>query len=409
MTLDRLEELLETMTPVEIRAKYAIALQENEACEAMLVAFEQLDENLQALKIEEPAPGFQPPKRSKIGLFATVALPLAAVVVLGLLLNTGLLDKQAEAVSTEAEVVKRKVMFEPVMEEVQLEDRVTQPSEASEIDADGSGIQEAETDEKVQPEIGLQTHEPVIVREETLPSKPQVESTPVESQAEPEPKVSRPISPRSRASSSTERKAKKAQPPSQPDHSNKIPQRAEEVSNSSEAVEAEPEATPLGVEPQRVVQRNQELAKDVVQQVNRGQNQEAGLRKKEQPSLPEELTEQSASQFVMDGIEWTDQPRQDFLDLLESRVNQETFRAAFAKEPNVHVIKSREITNLTVEAFYRYWQNLKSSVDWQNLHMVTLDSAERVVLPTNTNQTLELALAFTPEGLCQSLILEIKP
>ncbi len=56
LSLDQLEQLLETMTPAEIRARYAEALAANPRCDAMLGHFEQMDEKLAVLADAEPAP-----------------------------------------------------------------------------------------------------------------------------------------------------------------------------------------------------------------------------------------------------------------------------------------------------------------------------------------------------------------
>lgn len=56
LSLDQLEQLLETMAPAEIRARYGAALAANPRCESMLRHFEQIDEQLAALADAESAP-----------------------------------------------------------------------------------------------------------------------------------------------------------------------------------------------------------------------------------------------------------------------------------------------------------------------------------------------------------------
>ncbi|CAM2008277.1 hypothetical protein [Acanthopleuribacter pedis] len=97
MTLDRLEELLETMEPAEIRRDYAAELAADPRCEAMLEHFEKLDANLEALAELEPAPAIPVPraegavvslpKRRPLVRWLTFVAPLAAALVVALMIS----------------------------------------------------------------------------------------------------------------------------------------------------------------------------------------------------------------------------------------------------------------------------------------------------------------------------------
>lgn len=134
MNLDRLEELLETMSPEDIRAQYGEALAKDPRCEAMLTAFEGMDDHLKQLKDAVPAPEFRPPKKAWLPATVTWALPQAAVLVLGIMLGSGLLQKNAasrEAAALMERGVPKRVtlpneVFEGVAEEDTVVDEVTQ-------------------------------------------------------------------------------------------------------------------------------------------------------------------------------------------------------------------------------------------------------------------------------------------
>jgi len=93
MNLDRLEQLLETMSPDDIRAQYGEELAKDPRSEAMLATFEGMDDRLKTLKDGPAAPEFRMPKRYWSPLVIKWALPLAAVVVLGLLFGSGFLER----------------------------------------------------------------------------------------------------------------------------------------------------------------------------------------------------------------------------------------------------------------------------------------------------------------------------
>jgi chemotaxis protein histidine kinase CheA len=108
LSLDRLETLLESMEPADIRAQYREELARKPRCEAMLAQFERMDDDLGALKQAEPAPRTstgvvdaswleKPDSAASVvhlkqrfghGMMGW-ALPLAAVVVMGLLIGLG--------------------------------------------------------------------------------------------------------------------------------------------------------------------------------------------------------------------------------------------------------------------------------------------------------------------------------
>ena len=100
LTMEHLESLLETMEPAQIREQYSADLVKNPQCQQFLQAFEEMDENLSLLKDLDAPPAFAkpldapifvqvpkpPPSKQSIYLRLTrFALPLAAILVLGLL------------------------------------------------------------------------------------------------------------------------------------------------------------------------------------------------------------------------------------------------------------------------------------------------------------------------------------
>lgn len=114
MNLDRLEQLLETMEPSEIRDQYAAQLAQDPRCEAFLRQFERLEGQLEALKTLETAPTMKLSKRGMKGRIWTWALPMAAVFILGLLFGSGFLQNRMALVEADLEAsVQPQILSEP--------------------------------------------------------------------------------------------------------------------------------------------------------------------------------------------------------------------------------------------------------------------------------------------------------
>jgi len=94
MNLDRLETLLETMEPHDIRQQYTDELAACPQSEAMLASFEGLDDDLTDLKRVEPPPPFRKPGKSYRVLQAQWILPLAACVLLAVFWGSNMLRDQ---------------------------------------------------------------------------------------------------------------------------------------------------------------------------------------------------------------------------------------------------------------------------------------------------------------------------
>lgn len=90
LTLDQIESLLETMDPEDIREEYEGMIDKEGF--RFLSAFENLDDNLEALKYLEKPPSFVAPKPS----ISRYILPVAAILISGFLLYIGLPEKQRE-------------------------------------------------------------------------------------------------------------------------------------------------------------------------------------------------------------------------------------------------------------------------------------------------------------------------
>lgn len=129
LTLDLLEELLESQDPKDIRAQYGEALKANPACAAMLQAFEQIDDDLSALKSASQPPDHQTseargqaqlikpdfgqveidiPQSPKKG-FGLIQwlVPLAAAIIIGfMVIDQGTIDLQ-----TSQEAAKKPLLI----------------------------------------------------------------------------------------------------------------------------------------------------------------------------------------------------------------------------------------------------------------------------------------------------------
>lgn len=119
MNLDHLEELLETMSPEEIRREHGEDLKAHPQCEAMLRQFESMDTDLLELKSMEACPPVAVPKPRIFPRLAHWVLPAAAVLVLGFLIGSGLMKESLETMPTAAleaasdsERVSRKVLVD---------------------------------------------------------------------------------------------------------------------------------------------------------------------------------------------------------------------------------------------------------------------------------------------------------
>ncbi|CAM2066522.1 hypothetical protein SCOR_14185 [Sulfidibacter corallicola] len=111
LDLDRMEALLETMEPEEIRSQYGAALAEAPECERMLHHFEAMDDHLDHLKSVDPAPAMVLPKRRRARSVLTWAVPLAAIVIIAVLvsINRDLIPRP----SSEPVMKENNVAFEP--------------------------------------------------------------------------------------------------------------------------------------------------------------------------------------------------------------------------------------------------------------------------------------------------------
>ena len=89
LDLDVLEQLLETMEPSEIRARYKRELASLPECGALLDHFESMDGYLSELKASVgPPPAIRLPKNNRWTRIMPWALPLAAALVFGVLIIT---------------------------------------------------------------------------------------------------------------------------------------------------------------------------------------------------------------------------------------------------------------------------------------------------------------------------------
>ncbi len=104
LTMAYLETLLESMEPAEIRERFSDELRENPSCEAMLSAFESMETDLLDLKSLDQPPHFRKPgimaHRLKIW-----SLPLAAVLLLGLLWGYRFMQQESLTLNPEADRV----------------------------------------------------------------------------------------------------------------------------------------------------------------------------------------------------------------------------------------------------------------------------------------------------------------
>lgn len=109
VNLNTLEKLLETMDPETIRLRYAETLAAHPECRAMLDAFDALDDDFNQLKTRIPSPPLPQPKKRRAAVWVSLALPLAALVVLAVLLHAPEIhpvvpDEAAPMSSADAEV-----------------------------------------------------------------------------------------------------------------------------------------------------------------------------------------------------------------------------------------------------------------------------------------------------------------
>lgn len=152
LDLDKLEELLETMEPAEIRTRYADALAAHPACNHMLTTFEDMDDDLLALKasvgpaptarkqeaahtIPLGAPSAPSPKTPRYWRLQ-FALPLAAVVVFALVFLLRLPGPEENMTAMSADTMEMTPMEEPLIE---ADDLVVAES------AESDGMAEEET------------------------------------------------------------------------------------------------------------------------------------------------------------------------------------------------------------------------------------------------------------------------
>lgn len=82
--LELLEERLEVLGPERVRVEFGEQLMQDARAEAMVQAVEQMDDWLQALKMEDAPPALPRPRPVWRGLLA-LSLPLAALMVLGII------------------------------------------------------------------------------------------------------------------------------------------------------------------------------------------------------------------------------------------------------------------------------------------------------------------------------------
>jgi len=107
LNLDRLEELLETLEPAQIRSQYAQQLGKNPACNDMLKMFEDLDEDLVQLKMADPAPVIRTRRRPRFPMHW--ALPLAAGLMVAFLASMKLLSPLMENADSVTQLDKTSV------------------------------------------------------------------------------------------------------------------------------------------------------------------------------------------------------------------------------------------------------------------------------------------------------------
>lgn len=141
LTMDRLEKLLETMDPAAIRAMHGQAPLPAE-CEALLAAFEAMDEDLDALKLADTPPALPelqesrqedlaavplmasttPARRSNWKRHLSWALPIAAALVFGVLITTDEIKDEFSPAAMDTQKnagapIPEKMISEDLMEE----------------------------------------------------------------------------------------------------------------------------------------------------------------------------------------------------------------------------------------------------------------------------------------------------
>ncbi len=145
--LDRMEQLLEDMEPAEIRSRYAAELAAHPQCLAMLEAFEGLDEGFSRLKemvpatprLREPAPVEalvlgqpQTPRAPRpIKHWSRWAMPLAAMLLLGILLTTRTAQKVlSEAAQPRQAPLRTAETAEPPDQILSVDKQVPEPAQS---------------------------------------------------------------------------------------------------------------------------------------------------------------------------------------------------------------------------------------------------------------------------------------
>lgn len=215
LNLDRLEELLETQDPAEIRAHYAEALAANPECAAMLDAFEALDDYFATLKAADPVPEVTPltqlppvdeavpaptvvrpmrpkPKRRPIIMRF---MPLAAVLVAALLIGRLVLPEAQEQAAHVAspEAVLEDGNPEPPEEKEGffnwLRDKVQLNYEKGKSTSYDKAIKEAPTQSALDDTVAA---EPIAMAEE---EESTVDATDMEAFVQPPPEAKPPATP----------------------------------------------------------------------------------------------------------------------------------------------------------------------------------------------------------------------
>lgn len=389
MNLDQLEELLTRLEPDDIRSKYAQELEENPECEAMLRAFEAVDLHLDALKHLEPAPEFKQPPRKIFYPWLYAALPVAAILLLALLLGKPGILNPWEAVDLSVSKTARKAPSSPEFAGREILD--TEP-----------GAQTETLAEEKLAEVIPQDDAPLMEQKTEVASRLEVDT-----------ESARPLLSDDGQSQGDAAKRKTLERGARQDVAKVIPPAEPMVSEAEEDLDFEnPVAEPV---PAPKPARAGSSAIEDVAQMDRKNQAQKRLAPSAETSVARVRSSTESFDTLAESATSGMRPAEvaEWLAELRKVKDEAGFAALFAINARLRMVETEGYRDVSMEDLYGAWSRRRP--DWEKMFFEDLNSQTeritRVTLPENgssRNQATILRLVLNDDGLCKAMDFQVR-